>query len=129
MPNFPTGRSYFDLRGPRNSHVFNLDWDNYPIHGAGMAVFIANSSLNQAATVSIVESADGATWTPVLFSTPTTTNQLNVVVGPQAARAFIFVSSQKFVRVKTAQQVNDGVFCYTCQYPPPGREGIPSEYA
>jgi len=129
MPNLPTIRGYFDLKGDRTSKLINEIYHpyNYPIHFSGLAVFAANAgSVN--AVVSVDESPNSTVWTPVLIATPTQAGLLSVTIRGQSYVLFTFKSVQKYVRVKLASPSSDGVYFYTCQYPPVGNEGVEAGY-
>jgi hypothetical protein len=133
MANKPVLRSYIRLQ---TTKVLNEDWDGsngdnagYPVHFAGMAAFLRNAAQTETAQVFVDESADGATWTPVLFSTPTNSGNLSVTLQPLAYELISFESSQQYVRLRLANEVEEGVYAYCVQYPPISRAPVTETYA
>ena len=117
MANRPTIRGFSDLHD-----VYNLrdTWDLYPIHASGMAVFMKNENA-VAVTISVQDSPDGVTYSPVLFSTPAVGGQVNLTLQPLANAVILFMSRQQFVRIRSTPRGEDGVFTWTVQYPPVGQ--------
>ena len=86
----------------RDSYVFS----DYPIHFAGAALFLYNSApairtdawatpdaTAHTYALSIEESDDGVTYSPVQFSTPTEGGQLTDTIVGQGLRAVLFTSA------------------------------------
>jgi hypothetical protein len=115
-------RDQFVLRGPAGE-VFS----NWPIHFAGASVLMRNAS-EQPVTVEVHESNDGTNWTLVLFSTHAAAGLLNITMVGLSFAVILFMSEQKYVRIRLTAENGDGVFCSLVQYPPKPREGA-GEYA
>ena len=121
MPNRPVVRA--------NDH-FNdhcdlwLAWDLFPVHPSGMALFFKNESPNPV-RVTIQESANGWVWLPVLFSTPIAAGLANLDLVSRANAVVLFASRQQYVRVvvvpvNDGDDVLEGVYMWSAQYPPVG---------
>jgi hypothetical protein len=122
----PTLRSYILLRDTAELH---LDWDLRPVHFAGMAVFISNSAITETAQIFVDTSADGATWTPLTFSTPASSGNLSVTLQPLAKGMISFENASNYVRLRLANTVEEGVRCWAVQFPPLPREPVAEAYA
>jgi len=96
------------------THTFS-DW---PVHQAGVAFFFHNESPTVPVTVSFQSSQDGAIWTVQLFSTPTLSGQIQVVVGPRCKAVCLLATQTKYLRVSMNQQVPEGLFFHMVQWMP-----------
>lgn len=94
---------------------------NWPIHFAGMGVYMRNDSADNA-TVEVYESADGTTYNLVLLSTPTASGLPSVTMVGLSFALVQFVSDQAYVRIRIQEENHDGVYCSLVQYPPKCRE-------
>jgi hypothetical protein len=94
---------------------------NFPVHFAGMGVFMRNDSANDA-TVEIHESADGITWNLVLFSSPAASGLPSLTMVGLSFGVVLFVSDQNYIRIRIQEENHDGVYCSLVQYPPKSRE-------
>jgi len=106
----------FVLRGP-DGEVFS----NYPIHFAGASVLMRNAS-NQPVTVEVHESTDGTTWTLVLFATHNSAGLASLDMVGLSFAVILFMSAQRYVRIRLSAANGEGVFCSLVQYPPKPRE-------
>jgi len=138
MATHPTLRSLEVLRADRTSYNLAVDqWDMgamhglglglFPCHYAGLALFFVNNGSN-ANTICVDESPNGSVWTPVLFSTPTLSGQIQLTLQPLAYGAILFISAQKHVQVRILEESDGGVEVFGCQFPPLGRPGVESNY-
>ncbi len=93
-------------------------WQDYPVHASGAALMIVNESSILNAVISLDESVNGTTWTPILFSTHSTAGNLNITLVPQAYNTFLFTSCREFVRITTTPDNADGVYVHMVQWPP-----------
>lgn len=116
MANRPTIRGYERLY---DAYMLHETWDRYPVHAVGMAVFFKNEGENEA-TISIEESNDGVSWSPVLFSTPVSSGNISYTLQPLANLGILFISSCQFVRINTDPSIPEGLYVWTVQYPPVG---------
>ena len=111
----PVIRESFDVR---DNYVL---LDLYPIHFAGAALFVSNPS-DEVVTISIDESDNGTTYTPVVFATPATAGNLTIDLVEQSFVAILFVSASKYFRVSAENAAGDPVdqrvMCWVCQFPP-----------
>lgn len=98
-------------------HVLEM----HPIHFAGMAVFMRNDS-DDPSTIEVHESADGSTWSLVLVSTHTASGLPSVTLAGLSMQAILFVSDQKYVRIRPTVRNAEGVYTSLVQYTPAGRE-------
>ena len=122
----PTLRSYILLRDTFELH---LEWDLRPVHFAGMAVFISNAATTETAQIFVDSSNDGATWTPLTFSTPTSSGNLSVTLQALAKEMISFESAANYIRLRLANTVEEGVYCWAVQFPPLPREPVAEAYA
>lgn len=119
----PTVREAFDVYN--HYELRSLPDRIDPVHYAGGALFVANTS-SETVTVSIQESADGTTWTPVTFSTHTTAGNLTNDLVSRAYGVYLFETTGTYVRITAANEdddpVEERVQCWFVQFPPdPGR--------
>lgn len=98
-------------------HVLEL----YPIHFAGMAVFMRNDS-DAPSTIEVHESADGQTWDLVLVSSHSASGLPSVTIAGLSMQAILFVSDQKYVRIRPTSRNAAGIYTSLVQYTPAGRE-------
>jgi len=110
-------RDQFCIRDT-NGEVFS----NFPIHFAGASVLMRNTS-NSPVTVEVHESADGTTWSLVLVSTYALAGLPSVTMVGLSFAVILFMSVQKYVRVRLTAANGDGVYCSLVQFPPKPREG------
>jgi hypothetical protein len=129
MSNHPTLRAHERLSGEKVSWLLHESFDLYPVHFAGVGIFAINTSEDQDAVLTVEDSADGVTWAPVLFSLAGSAGNLSVTLAPQAYGVFLFVSAQKYVRVRVGEEILEGVDLWAVQFPPVGREGVSEAYA
>lgn len=125
--NEPTIRWKFDVH---NSVVLSAEGADapehlLPIHFAGAALFCANTSPANR-VVSVEDSPDGTTWTPVLVSTHANSGLLNVTVVGYSYVAVLFRTAQPYVRISVTPYSPEGVECWLVEYPPVARV---TEYA
>ena len=134
-PNEPTIRYYFDITEKTFAEGSGqADWDagthemqeEHPIHFAGATLFVYTQHAADV-NIRIDESNDRTTWTPVSFSTPTTTGNLAHNMVPHALAALLFVSSAPYVRFRAVDNAGDpvrnDVFCWLVEWPPVNWEG------
>jgi len=93
-------------------------WEDYPIHFTGAGLFIINESSVFAATISLDDSPNGTTWTSILFSTHSTSGNLNITLVPNSYTTLLFVSCQQYVRISVDPELPDGLFVHLVQWPP-----------
>ena len=98
-------------------HVLEL----FPIHFAGMAAFMRNDSPDPT-TIEVHESDDGINWDLVLVSTHTASGLPSVIVAGLSMQAILFVSDQRFVRIRPTTRNAGGIYTSLVQYTPAGRE-------
>jgi len=93
-------------------------WQDYPIHFSGAGLYIINESPSNSVTVSLDDSPLGSVWTPILFSTPISSGNLNYTLVPNSYVTLLFVSCEKFVRISVTPDAPDGLFVHLVQWPP-----------
>jgi len=98
-------------------HVMEL----CPIHFAGMAVFMRNDSPDSS-IIEVHESADGDTWNLVLVATHSASGLPSVTIAGLSMQAILFVSDQKYVRIRPTVRNAAGIYTSLEQYTPAGRE-------
>ena len=73
-------------------------FEDWPIHFAGAAAFLFNQSPTLASVITVDESNDGTTWTPVILANLNSEVNLNITVVPLSYAVFLFTSRAKYVR-------------------------------
>jgi hypothetical protein len=133
-PEAYTERGSFDLRLAAEPFVLDGGDQNqliagahFPIHFGGMSVALNNSG-GVTAVVSVDDSPDGTTWTPVLFSTDTLSNLLNITIVGRGQQQILFESIQRYVRFRLAENVEGGVQGRWHQFVPRARKSVEALY-
>lgn len=99
----------------------------HPIHFAGAAVLAYNAG-DEDVVLSVEESADGATWASVLFSTPTTAGNLTLTLTGLSYSVISFVSASEYVRFSLTARSTKGVYVSLVQYTPVRAQTAVSTY-
>jgi hypothetical protein len=103
----------------------NIVLENDPIHVSGCALLLQNQSESDS-VFSISESADGETYTAVLFATPTTANNATLDVVGLSSAVVAFRSDAKFVKLSVAVRNPEGIRVNVVQFEPRDQEHVSS---